>query len=96
MKFELDENLPAHRIYNVVDDEAADLATLFASVGRRRPTARTPPPRAPSTPSSTAAASGKTSALGPIPSPGGCDGGGRVESGHQSDSSSNVLRSTIV
>jgi nucleoside-diphosphate-sugar epimerase len=29
----LDAPSPAHRIYNVVDDEAPDLATLFASVG---------------------------------------------------------------
>jgi UDP-glucose 4-epimerase len=28
---------PAHRIYNVVDDEAPDLATLFASVGAQPP-----------------------------------------------------------
>lgn len=28
---------PAHRIYNVVDDEAPDLATLFASVGADPP-----------------------------------------------------------
>ncbi|MCK8500289.1 NAD-dependent epimerase/dehydratase family protein [Myxococcus fulvus] len=28
---------PAHRIYNVVDDEAPDLATLFASVGQPPP-----------------------------------------------------------
>jgi nucleoside-diphosphate-sugar epimerase len=28
---------PAHRIYNVVDDEAPDLATLFASVGAPPP-----------------------------------------------------------
>jgi nucleoside-diphosphate-sugar epimerase len=33
----LDAREPAHRIYNVVDDEAPDLATLFASV-------RQPPP----------------------------------------------------
>ena len=29
----LDAASPAHRIYNVVDDEAPTLATLFASVG---------------------------------------------------------------
>ena len=29
----LDAPAPAHRVYNVVDDEAPDLATLFASVG---------------------------------------------------------------
>jgi UDP-glucose 4-epimerase len=29
----LDTPSPAHRIYNVVDDEAPELATLFASVG---------------------------------------------------------------
>jgi UDP-glucose 4-epimerase len=29
----LDTPSPAHRIYNMVDDEAPDLATLFASVG---------------------------------------------------------------
>ena len=33
----LDTPSPAHRIYNVVDDEAPDLATLFASVGAPRP-----------------------------------------------------------
>ncbi len=61
----LDAPSPAHRIYNVVDDEAPDLATLFASVGRRRPTARTPSERALSMRSSTAAASAKTSASSP-------------------------------
>ena len=29
----LDAPSPAHRIYNVVDDEAPDFATMFASVG---------------------------------------------------------------
>ena len=29
----VDAQSPAHRVYNVVDDEAPDLATLFASVG---------------------------------------------------------------
>jgi UDP-glucose 4-epimerase len=29
----LDAPSPAHRIYDVVDDEAPDLATMFASVG---------------------------------------------------------------
>ncbi len=33
----LDNPSPAHRIYNVVDDEAPDLATLFASAGAPPP-----------------------------------------------------------
>ena len=33
----LDAVSPAHRLYNVVDDEAPDLATLFASVGEPPP-----------------------------------------------------------
>lgn len=33
----LDALSPSHRIYNVVDDEAPDLATLFASVGAPPP-----------------------------------------------------------
>ena len=33
----LDTPSPSHRIYNVVDDEAPDLATLFASVGAPPP-----------------------------------------------------------
>lgn len=33
----LDAPSPAHRIYNVVDDEAPDFATLFASVGEPPP-----------------------------------------------------------
>lgn len=33
----LDAPSPAHRIYNVVDDEAPELATLFASVGEPPP-----------------------------------------------------------
>jgi UDP-glucose 4-epimerase len=33
----LDAPSPAHRIYNVVDDEAPELATLFASVGAPPP-----------------------------------------------------------
>jgi UDP-glucose 4-epimerase len=33
----LDTPSPAHRIYNVVDDEAPDLTTLFASVGAPPP-----------------------------------------------------------
>ena len=33
----LDALSPAHRIYNVVDDEAPELATLFASVGAQPP-----------------------------------------------------------
>ncbi|WP_202905353.1 NAD-dependent epimerase/dehydratase family protein [Luteimonas abyssi] len=33
----LDAPSPAHRIYNVVDDDAPDLATLFASVGQPPP-----------------------------------------------------------
>jgi nucleoside-diphosphate-sugar epimerase len=33
----LDAPSPAHRVYNVVDDDAPDLATLFASVGAQPP-----------------------------------------------------------
>jgi len=33
----LDAPSPAHRVYNVVDDEAPDLATLYASVGAPPP-----------------------------------------------------------
>jgi len=33
----LDAPSPAHRIYNMVDDEAPELATLFASVGEPPP-----------------------------------------------------------
>ncbi|HEY0190028.1 MAG TPA: NAD-dependent epimerase/dehydratase family protein, partial [Kofleriaceae bacterium] len=33
----IDAPAPAHRVYNVVDDEAPDLATLFASVGAPPP-----------------------------------------------------------
>ena len=33
----LDATSPAHRLYNVCDDEAPDLATLFASVGEAPP-----------------------------------------------------------
>lgn len=33
----LDAPAPAHRIYNVVDDEAPDLTTLFAAVGAPPP-----------------------------------------------------------
>lgn len=33
----LDARSPAHRIYNVTDDEAPDLATVFASVGEPPP-----------------------------------------------------------
>jgi nucleoside-diphosphate-sugar epimerase len=33
----LDAPSPAHRIYNVCDDEAPDNATLFASVGQPPP-----------------------------------------------------------
>ena len=33
----LDAPSPAHRIYNVVDDEAPQLATLFAAVGAEPP-----------------------------------------------------------
>jgi nucleoside-diphosphate-sugar epimerase len=33
----LDATFPAHHIYNVVDDDAPDLATLFASVGAPPP-----------------------------------------------------------
>ena len=33
----LDSPSPAHRIYNVVDDEAPELATLFAAVGAQPP-----------------------------------------------------------
>jgi nucleoside-diphosphate-sugar epimerase len=38
----LDAPSPAHRIYNVVDDEAPDLATLFASVGAEPPDGSSP------------------------------------------------------
>ncbi|MDC7807130.1 NAD(P)H-binding protein [Luteimonas sp BLCC-B24] len=38
----LDAPAPAHRIYNVTDDEAPDLATLFASVGHPPPDGSTP------------------------------------------------------
>ena len=38
----LDAAAPSHRIYNVVDDEAPDLATLFASVGAPPPDGSTP------------------------------------------------------
>jgi UDP-glucose 4-epimerase len=38
----LDTRSPAHRIYNVVDDEAVDLATLFASVGAPPPDGSNP------------------------------------------------------
>ncbi len=38
----LDAASPAHRIYNVVDDEAPDLATLFASVGAPPPDGTNP------------------------------------------------------
>ncbi len=33
----LDAASPAHRLYNVVDDEAPDLETLFAAVGEPPP-----------------------------------------------------------
>lgn len=33
----LERSAPAHRVYNVVDDEAPDLATLFAAVGAPPP-----------------------------------------------------------
>lgn len=33
----LDAALPSHRVYNVVDDEAPELATLFAAVGQPPP-----------------------------------------------------------
>ena len=38
----LDAAAPSHRIYNVVDDEAPDLATLFAAVGAPPPDGSTP------------------------------------------------------
>jgi nucleoside-diphosphate-sugar epimerase len=38
----LDAPSPAHRIYNVVDDEAPDLTRLFASVGAEPPDGSTP------------------------------------------------------
>ena len=38
----LDAPSPAHRIYNVVDDEAPDLVTLFASVGATPPDGSNP------------------------------------------------------
>ena len=38
----LDAAAPAHRIYNVLDDESPDLATLFASVGEPPPDGSNP------------------------------------------------------
>jgi len=38
----LDAAAPPHRIYNVVDDEAPDLAALFAAVGQPPPDGTTP------------------------------------------------------
>lgn len=38
----LDARSPLHRVYNVVDDEAPDLATLFASVGEPPPDGSNP------------------------------------------------------
>jgi len=38
----LDASSPAHRIYNLVDDEAPDLATLFAAVGAAPPDGSNP------------------------------------------------------
>jgi UDP-glucose 4-epimerase len=38
----LDHPSPSHRIYNVVDDETPDLATLFASVGAAPPDGSSP------------------------------------------------------
>jgi len=38
----LDAATPAHRIYNLTDDEAPDLATLFASVGAAPPDGSNP------------------------------------------------------
>jgi nucleoside-diphosphate-sugar epimerase len=38
----LDAVSPAHRVYNLVDDEAPDLATLFASVGAPPPDGSNP------------------------------------------------------
>ncbi|HYQ41674.1 MAG TPA: NAD-dependent epimerase/dehydratase family protein [Polyangiaceae bacterium] len=38
----LDVPVPAHRIYNVADDDAPDLATLFASVGAPPPDGSNP------------------------------------------------------
>jgi len=38
----LDNPSPTHRIYNLVDDEAPDLATLFASVGAAPPDGSNP------------------------------------------------------
>lgn len=38
----LDKASPSHRIYNVTDDEAPDLATLFASVGEPPPDGTNP------------------------------------------------------
>ncbi|HET8940051.1 MAG TPA: NAD(P)-dependent oxidoreductase [Polyangiales bacterium] len=38
----LDRPVPAHRIYNVVDDEAPDLAALFASAGAPAPSGSNP------------------------------------------------------
>lgn len=38
----LDAPSPSHRVYNLVDDESPDLATLFASVGEPPPDGSTP------------------------------------------------------
>lgn len=38
----LDTAEPAHRVYNLVDDEAPDLATIFASVGAAPPDGSSP------------------------------------------------------
>lgn len=38
----LDAPSPSHRVYNMVDDESPDLATLFASVGEPPPDGSTP------------------------------------------------------
>ena len=38
----LDTASPSHRVYNLVDDEAPDLATLFASVGAPPPDGSNP------------------------------------------------------
>lgn len=38
----IDTTSPAHRVYNVVDDDAPDLATLFASVGAPPPDGSAP------------------------------------------------------
>ena len=65
----LDAPSPAHRIYNVVDDEAPNLATLFASVGEPPPNGSDAEKRGPSTHCWTGAGSAKTSGSTPVSAP---------------------------